>query len=169
MLISPVKLRVRHAHFLQTLFPSDRCSGHLLQKVGHYTLFASYTWFPCHVAALVANVNPLYSLLFSSLAAGVVGAVLQGFYRCPAQQQIQQRYPKVAAVSGFANGVVCNLLQSLFSHCLPLSGLLATTAIHIASSTIYMCWLEKAALLISDKVYNIEPDQSIGAKCCGVR
>ncbi len=121
--------------------------------------YSNYFLFGTWVNALkYLRPTPNFPLLTTHFWGGVVGALIQGFDDCPAQERLGSKYPKTAAAIGFANGVMCCFLQSacinFFNSYLPFPkeansslGFVATWAL----SSKLMCNVEQLAFKVAEK------------------
>ena len=92
------------------------------------------------------------------ISSSLLGATMQGYYKCPPQRYIAENHKTAAYISGAVDGVVCCLIQMgiynsaqfLLTLFLPQTLILnaaifvGTTFLHayIASETMYMCAIE---------------------------
>ena len=130
------QIQESHIKILHYFFPESVFNeGSNLQWYGHYAFFILYT------SLLAFFIELLVSHSVGLLAAGVVGAVLQGFYGCRHQQNIAKYYPKAAIVAGFINGVICCLYQTAI-YDLSVFLFIVSTIFHILACKAYMCHIE---------------------------
>lgn len=119
--------------------------------------FTNYFMFGSWINLLkLIKPTPNFPVVGNHFWGGIIGAFIQGYDQCKWQQEIG-KYPKAAAIVGFANGVACCYMQSLamafFGNLLPQNTAIAKTLGFIitwAISSKVMCKIEEVSFKTID-------------------